>query len=834
MMDKVSRHTKLKIISGYALLFFISLFSILLIYQQIIKLSVDETQTNTSRKLVLTGSTITALYEAEALANAFVQTGAQRYFDQYLQIQNDVENNIDSLKELTTDLAQQLRIDSIHFLLEQKVRNLQRLVRVKQSLVPDRFYSKAIAHITSGRDSTAEETGIRTQVVTTLDSTYIKPEKKKKWRLFSKAEPDSVLQITVSHRTIIDSTRALDVQNTDSVVQILQNVWQELQEQSDHVSRQIDRQEYSLIRQSTDITRQLRLVLVAYEQEEIHNTLHKIAQREQVVNATTRIIAWIAVIAFLLILFFIFFILRDLSRSQRYRRELEAANRYADRLLQSREKMILTVTHDIKSPLSSVLGYIELLNDSTVNERQRYYLKNMQGSAEHILKLVGNLLDLSKLENHKMSVEDVTFLPDRLFQEIADNFLPLAKSKQLELITAIDESVRGEFRGDALRIRQIITNILSNAVKYTPRGEIRFAASWDPEQALLKLEVQDSGSGMTAEEQKMIFEEFTRLKSHSAIEGTGLGLTITLKLIHLLDGRLELKSEPGKGSCFIITLPLKKEEAVPGLASAEDSATCPVTTGALDKLKVLLVDDDPLQLEMTSGMLEHRGIHAETTMQPREVIDRLKKEHYNLLISDIQMPGMTGFELIQQIRRCPEFAALPVIALSADAGKEEQDYLQAGFTAYLGKPFSSGQLLALLFRLTGLQGEQGEEPATSHETQPKKKTEGYTLQHILQFTDHDQTALKAILESFVSTTYEHIRLLEGNLEEGQKEAIVRLAHKMLPMFRQLEAEELIEDLQVLEQADKTGVSDEEIAMRTRRVIVAATALVEKLQHHSME
>lgn len=834
MMDKVSKHTKLKIISGYALLFFISLFSILLIYRQIIKLSVDETQTNTSRKLVLTGSTITGLYEAEALANAFVQTGAQRYFNQYLEIQNDVENNIDSLKELTTDLAQQLRIDSIHFLLEQKVRNLQRLVRVKQSLVPDSFYSKAIAHITSGRDSTVEETGIRTQVVTTLDSTYIKPEKKKKWRLFSKAEPDSVLQITVSHRTIIDSTRALDVQNTDSVVQILQNVWQELQEQSDHVSRQIDRQEYSLIRQSTDITRQLRLVLVAYEQEEIHNTLHKIAQREQVVNATTRIIAWIAVIAFLLILFFIFFILRDLSRSQRYRRELEAANRYADRLLQSREKMILTVTHDIKSPLSSVIGYIELLNDSTVNERQRYYLKNMQGSAEHILKLVGNLLDLSKLENHKMSVEDVTFLPDRLFQEIADNFLPLAKSKQLELITAIDESVRGGFRGDALRIRQIITNILSNAVKYTAGGEIRFAASWDPEQALLKLEVQDSGSGMTAEEQKMIFEEFTRLKSHSAIEGTGLGLTITLKLIHLLDGRLELKSEPGKGSCFTITLPLKKEEAGPGLASAEHSATCPESTDALEKLKILLVDDDPLQLEMTSGMLEHRGIYAEITMQPREVIDRLKKEHYDLLISDIQMPGMTGFELIQQIRCCPEFAALPVIALSADAGKEEQDYLQAGFTAYLGKPFSSAQLLALICRLTGIRQEGIPENAAAAGVMKEGAAQGYTLQHILQFTDHDQTALKAILESFVSTTYEHIRLLEGYLEEGQREAIVRLAHKMLPMFRQLEAEELIEDLQVLEQADKTGISDEEIAMRTRQVIGRASTLVEKLQHHSME
>lgn len=146
----------------------------------------------------------------------------------------------------------------------------------------------------------------------------------------------------------------------------------------------------------------MKRILGAYEKEEITNSLIKQETREQTLNTMIRIFAWLAVIAFLLILFFTFFILRDLSRSQRYRKELEAANRYADQLLKSREKMILTVTHDIKSPLSSVIGYIELLNNTPINERQRYFLKNMRGSSEHILKLIGNLLDLSKLENNKM------------------------------------------------------------------------------------------------------------------------------------------------------------------------------------------------------------------------------------------------------------------------------------------------------------------------------------------------------------------------------------------------------------------------------------------------
>ena len=157
----------------------------------------------------------------------------------------------------------------------------------------------------------------------------------------------------------------------------------------------------------------------------------------------------------------------------------------------------------------------------------------MRGSSEHILKLIGNLLDLSKLENNKMPVEHIVFNPYHLFQEITDNFMPLAAAKHLELKARFSEDLDKDYSGDALRIRQILTNILSNAVKYTTTGHISFSAETvNPEK--IRLKIQDTGSGMTPEEQKIIFQEFTRLTSHATIEGTGLGLTITLKLIHLL------------------------------------------------------------------------------------------------------------------------------------------------------------------------------------------------------------------------------------------------------------------------------------------------------------
>ena len=170
---------------------------------------------------------------------------------------------------------------------------------------------------------------------------------------------------------------------------------------------------------------------------------------------------------------------------------------------------MLSVTHDIKSPLSSVLGYIELLNTTHTDERQRYFLKNMQSSSEHIQKLVMNLLDFSKLENNKVKPENVSFNPARLFQEINDSFIPLAKTKNLVLNFHIDDKLDKEYTGDALRIRQIIVNLMSNAIKYTEKGSVALIVTTNIPGDKLIIQVKDTGPGLSKEEQTLIFQEFT-------------------------------------------------------------------------------------------------------------------------------------------------------------------------------------------------------------------------------------------------------------------------------------------------------------------------------------
>lgn len=799
-MGRESQYTEWKIITGYVFIVLLSLLAAVLIYKQVNRLVAEETGSgNANEKLFIIGNTMTGLYEAEALSSAFAQTGNRTYFQEFLNILRETGKGIDTLKALSTTASQQIRMDSIRILLAAKIKNLQELVKVKQSYAPEKAYSQAIASIT---EKDTSSTYIRERIITQIDTTYIQTQKVVKRWIFSKIENDSTPQISVSQQVVFDTLNRQFTQNTDTVVNILKNSWKDFQKENQILRRKINQKEYELIRQSTYITEQLRRILGEYEKEEINNSLLKQEKREQTITTAIRIFAWISVVAILLVVFFLFFILRDLSRSQRYRRELESANRYAGQLLKSREKMILTVTHDIKSPLSSIMGYIELLNNTPVNERQRYFLKNMHGSSEHILKLIGNLLDLSKLENNKMSVEKVTFQPASLCREIADNFMPLAAAKKLQLTCRFDEKLNADYRGDALRIRQIVTNILSNAVKYTAEGNITFTADISGDDRLI-LCIRDTGSGMTSEEQASIFEEFTRLKSHASIEGTGLGLTITLKLIQLLGGELQLESEPGKGSCFTILLPAEREKEMPSPAPTD--------------FKILLVDDDPLQLEMATGILENNGLHPASTTHPETVTQLLLDNRFDMVISDIQMPGMDGFALVRQIREteAPFAATLPVIALSANAEKTEDDYLQAGFSAYLPKPFAARQLLETIRRFF-----------------PAMQT--VDTRKLLAFTEGDPEAAQKIADAFIAATKEHATQLEGHLRRQDKEAIARLAHKMLPMFRQFELNEITPLLEQLAHPERHALTSAATAQITRHAIRAIRAMLSLREGQSME
>ena len=790
-MQRPFKFTKLKLITGYILILLLGAIAIIFIYKQTIALTQKGSdEIVIQQKLFIISNTLTKLYEAENTGIAFSQTGAQKNFDTYMKLIEKIRDNMDTLKNLSISSEQNLRIDTINTLLSKRIKNLKDLYYVKKYYIPEDFYHKTIEKIGTIKDSTDVIPDLREKIITVIDSNYIIRERKGLFR----TKRDSILKVdTTLHRIVDTLSMVTTSNNTDTLMNVIRDSWKQYQQQKEEINAEVSRRESIVIQSGQHITERLKRVLKELEKEELESTMIRLEQQQITTHHLTRTISWIAIIACVLVVFFVVLIINDITQSQRYRRELEAAKTYTERLLHNREKLMLTVTHDIKSPLSSIIGYIELLNNTQLEERQHYFLKNMKGSAEHILHLANNMLDFSKLESNKMEVNTVPYNPERLLQEITDSFLPLAAQKGLKLKSDISNTLNGLYLGDSMKVRQIVVNILSNAIKYTREGNISLSAFVpDTKDDQFIIAIKDSGPGMTEEEQKLIFKEFTRLnpQHNNGAEGTGLGLTITLQLVHLLDGELTLESKKGEGSTFTVKLPLIKASAQEPQPVAPSSSTPVIHEG----MKAFIVDDDTLQLTVTTELLQKVGIQCDTCTRPQEVLSRLEKGNYNMVLSDIQMPGMDGFELVQQIRKSvnQQIKNIPVIALSARDDMHEKEYQEAGFSAYLNKPYTPEQLYSRVNNLLGCA------ITTKQPTTQMSDKNAYNLDMIMVFADNDKDTANQIIGSFLTDCKTNFQLLAKHLEAHETEQIAKLAHKMLPMFKQLSINKVIPSLLFLE------------------------------------
>lgn len=822
VMQRPFKFTKFKLITGYILILLLGAVAIIFIYKQTIALTEKgNDEIVMQQKLFIIGNTLAKLYEAENTGLSFSQTGSQKNFNTYMDLIEDIRQNMDTLKRLSVSTEQNRRIDTVHTLLLDRIQNLKDLLYVKKYFIPEDFYNKTVEKIESLKDSIGKEPNIKHRIVATIDSSITIIEKKK-WFL-SRAKRDSVLKVDTTYHYFADTVGISN--NTDTLMNVIRDSWSQYQQQKDEIDAEVSRREQIVIQSGQKITERLKRILKALEKEEIENTHTRLEQQQDTTHQLTQTLSWVAIIACLLVVFFVVLIINDITQSQRYRRELEAAKAYTERLLHNREKLMLTVTHDIKSPLSSIIGYIELLSNTPLEERQYYFLRNMKGSAEHILHLANNMLDFSKLEANKMEVNTVPYNPGRLLQETVDSFLPLAAEKGLELKSDISNALNDHFCGDPMKVRQIVVNILSNAIKYTQQGRVALSAfSPGTKDAQFMIVIKDSGPGMTEEEQELIFKEFTRLtpQHNNGAEGTGLGLTITLQLVKLLGGDLTLSSKKGEGSTFTVKLPLVKATTQEAPPTEPEQATPVMHEG----MRAFLVDDDELQLTVNSEFLRKVGINSVTCTHPREALSLLEKENYDLVLSDIQMPEMDGFELVQQIRQSAseEIKHLPVIALSARADMHEQEYLDAGFSAYLNKPFAPEQLYARVNELLGCDikiAPQSEEVLDTNAP--------FDLGMIMVFADNDKDAANQIIQSFIADCVRNFKTLEEHVRKHEPEEVKKLAHKMLPMFRQLSIHQVIPLLIFLERMETEKTEESQIAETVRELVQKGNEVIQLLK-----
>ena len=364
-----------------------------------------------------------------------------------------------------------------------------------------------------------------------------------------------------------------------------------------------------------------------------------------------------------------------------------------------------------------------------------------------------------------------------------------------------------------MRLRQIIGNLLSNAIKFTDHGTVTLSA--DYVERRLVLSVADTGRGMPPADRDRIFQEFTRLPGAQGKEGFGLGLSIVRMLVQLLEGDILVDSVPGKGSTFTVRIPIYPVTTQPKaigtapMPPAPDSAdTTPAT--ATTALHVLLIDDDRIQLQLTTSMLTQSGLSATPCLQVDELLDALRHSAFDVLLTDVQMPAINGFDLLKLLRasNIPQAQAIPVIAVTARSDMQREDFTAHGFSGCLHKPFTVQELL------TEIGKEKPDSPSlslTNEHTQPatpQPQATRYNFATLTEFSGNDHEASNTIMESFITETRQNALQLQKCMEENNINGASAIAHKMLPLFRLINATQLVTLLQTIEQTQTNTYSEQ--------------------------
>lgn len=826
--------TSFKIVIGYILLVGLLIGAFTYTMQQMNLLTTPTSlRDQLDHRRHITHRIISQLYDAESIGQT-LRTGNLNEYYHYLKAMKEVNASIDTLETILTDTLQQARLDTVRTLLQNKQWNMYAVLEAMRNTPTDQIYQEQLDSLIAQQDSLLSTPHIRRKVITHHNSYTIHHKKKGFFKrladVFAPGKEDSTQVSNVIQEEYTDTLDEVysPIDTISSMITGIQHkVFQTRQKETEMLNTRIS----SLRVIGSGLSQRVNQLLENIEHDEQEAARTKLMQEEEIRKEAAETMAKIAIAAFVLVLVFSIVIARDITRNNHYRRELEKAKSYAENLLVAREKLMLTITHDIKAPAGSIIGYIDLLIRLVNDRRQQFYLSNMKSSAQHLLALVTSLLDYHRLEAGKMDLHPVAFNPHELLRDIYNSFLPLAEKKQLQLDFKEELPETLTLEGDPFRIRQIVENLLSNALKFTAAGGITLQAEYHGNQFVFS--VSDTGCGMTASEQERIFKEFTRLSSAQGQEGFGLGLSITRKLVELLLGRIDIESAPGKGSTFKVSMPLPSISPKPAPGSKEPAITLPKI-----HLRIAIIDDDRIQMHLTEAMLhnaaeEVKGFKVETVCceQPEELIEQLKNRTFDLVFTDIQMPAMNGFELLHHLRN-QNFAqaqSIPVIAITARGDMNENDFQQKGFAGMLQKPFNQSELKKVVKNALNHLTVSDNIPDTlpvqkdTHETSPHTD-QPYNFSPLTAFSEDDPEAAKEILRTFAQETQKNMEKLQTAISNKDMEALCATAHKMLPTFLMIEAQKAIPLLKWLEQQRGTQSYTPE-AEQAAETVIAETKQV---------
>ena len=769
------------------------------------------------------------LSDAESAVRAYSITKSEDYLNPFYDLLYTIDNKLNIIRDLAAEDERQLqKLDSLDFLIAKKLDILNEYLEMEN----DEDVKEALIGIVKmmDKDQQVKQTKKMSpkELEYSIDEEYadngtsepeqievLEPipeqEREKKnifqqiWGKLKKTEEvppaSKTTRVPVPVITEDPKPSVRDIQQNPTTPEVastpqrlnvkkeIENVIKEMKVDREDVEFQIKEE---LVKRDKQIMDEIRSVIGRLEAAEFNASQEKASMAIGTASETINVITILSIVSVIIAIIFIGLLINDITRTNRYRAALQAAKQAAEHNAKAKEEFLANMSHEIRTPLTAIIGFTDQLKHSGLSQDQDLYVDHVKKSSDHLLTIVNDILDFSKIDSGNLKLENIPFNAAAIIKDVHDSLKPLADKKELKLSLSLAPEVNTTIKGDPVRFRQILINLVNNSIKFTEAGgiEIKSEAIGSKGNILnLSTTVKDTGIGIPANKVNHIFQMFNQADSSTTrrFGGTGLGLSISKKLVEMQKGTISVKSVEGDGSEFTFVIPYRRAKE----KAAEPEKEILHDYKLLKGKRVLIADDDKYVQALLESMIKEVGATPIVTGTAQQAIDKLLAEDFDAIFMDIQMPGMNGIEAAKIIRsdKNKSKANIPLIALTANILQDKKMMIdQAGFDDFLTKPFKKETIYqSLLVHIMGLQTSKLKQKmdAKKKERVAPKTGDSYDLSMLKEESHGNNDFVVRMVQLFIQHSAENIQLIKEKTRKRQWKEVGALAHKMAPSFNHL-------------------------------------------------
>jgi signal transduction histidine kinase/DNA-binding response OmpR family regulator len=777
-----------------------------------------DTLSKPEAKLVLLNEVMTDISNAEGSARAYTLTKEREYLRNYWEQFSTIEARIHRIEQEMQGNAYQLaRIDSVSALLGNKQRNLQAFLQLKKKESEKNPLKKALEIIDQKAQDAPTSSSPQQPIA------RVSPEvPHQQGYPVSRAAPAKRQR---KKQADVDET---NTNQADALLDDVKDIISDIESEDLRMKASLGKQELDIIEQDWLIMDQIRSIIRDVRREELLLAETNAARARHIATSSVSTITMVGGVVILGSLLFLIMVFKDLASSNYYRKNLIRAKKHAEMMARVKEEFLTNMSHEIRTPLNAITGFLEQLKKTTLDRDQYLYVNTIDSSSEHLLSIVNDILDLSKIESGKLTLNEQPFTVKRVMQTVVEVMRLKAKEKKITLSREIDPILDIPLEGDAHRLRQILFNLVGNAVKFTDQGGVAIQArTKDVTETHVTVEflVKDTGAGIAHNKLGHIFGAFNQEEEMTSFRygGTGLGLSICKKLIELQNGWIAVESKVGQGSTFSFAITYRK--------STSPVVTMPrparYTTEDFSDKTILVVDDDQVNRLLLEVLSENWKARVDIVDGGISALSAMSQTRYDMVLTDINMPEMNGVELMTRIKE--RYPTTPVIAFTATGQSETlNEFLKQGFDDYLLKPFKESDLCAKIVQHTTEQTALAE--AVPPPTTPTQPTPAFSLAELTLITRNNPKKLFDILHLFLERCPQEVEQLIQATHQQHWSKLANIAHKLRSPFGQIKADALVDELHFIEKkASQPNPKKRELQRATQLFAAQAQVIFDRLE-----